>query len=241
MPDNIFDEGATTPEPVVPPVVPAQPSAPALQIPQELADLVGEGKKYKSVEDALKSIVPAQSHIARLEQEAAARKADLEGRKTFEELLEELKSGTTKEPTSPNGVTQDILEQTIASVLSRKEAQSAAQANTSKVVQAFQAKFGDKAKAEEMYVKIAEESGMSVADLNTLAARSPAAVLKLAGIGSTAPGVVTKPNSSVNTEALTGVNPTEQSAVVKMGASTKDVVNAWKVAEQKVLKRLGNT
>jgi hypothetical protein len=48
MPDNIFN-GATTPEPVVPPVVPATPSTPTLQIPPELADLVGEGKKYKSV------------------------------------------------------------------------------------------------------------------------------------------------------------------------------------------------
>jgi hypothetical protein len=133
------------------------------------------------------------------------------------------------------------LEQTIASVLSQKEAQNIAKANTSKVVSAFQAKFGDRVKAEEMYVKIAEEADMSVADLNALAARSPAAVLKLAGIGGAVPGVVTKPNSSVNTEALTGAPSTEQSAVVKMGASTKDVVNAWKIAEQKVLKRLGNT
>jgi hypothetical protein len=239
MPDNIFD-GETPP--VVPPVVPATPVVPTLQVPQELAELVGDGKKYKSVEDALKSIAPAQAHIKKLEEEAAQRAIDLEARKTLEELLGELQSGKSTEKTTPDGITQDVLEQTIASFMSRKEAADAAKHNTSQVVTAFQKQFGDKAKAEEMYKKVAEESGLSISAMNELAARSPSAVLKLAGITSkvTAPPP-SKPNSTVNTEALTGTPPVEQSAKVRMGASTKEMVNAWKVARAKVEQNLGNT
>ncbi len=36
---------------------------PVFQIPTEAAELVGDGKKYQSVEDALKSVPHAQKHI----------------------------------------------------------------------------------------------------------------------------------------------------------------------------------
>ena len=44
-------------------------SAPAFNVPPELSEFVGEGKKYGTVEAALASIVPAQQHISTLEQE----------------------------------------------------------------------------------------------------------------------------------------------------------------------------
>ena len=71
MSETIFD-GATTPtEPVVPEVTPTN------TIPQELVDLVGENKKYKTVEDALKSVAPAQAHISKLEAELAQLKEQI--------------------------------------------------------------------------------------------------------------------------------------------------------------------
>lgn len=230
MSETIF-EGTTIPN--------AEPVTPVSVVPPEIAELVGEGKKYRSVEDALKSVPHAQSHIQRLEDEAKALREDLARRKTTEELLEELKaSGLPKEPT-PQGsvpsVDPNAIEGVVAKLLEQKEAQRAARDNISKVVSSFQETFGDRVKAEEMYNKVAEEAGLSVTALNNLAATSPEAVLRLAGItrkqGGTPPAKVA---SSVNTDALNQGNPSELSARVKTGATTKDLVNAWRIAGQKI-------
>lgn len=233
MTDTSIFDGATTP------VEPAVPVAPALQVPQELADLVGEGKKYATVELALKSIAPAQSHISTIEQENARLKQELEARKTTEQLLEELRSNP---PVQGQPATQELpdVDKIVEAALARKEAQSIAKQNTTKVISSFQEVFGDKTKAEEAYVKLAQENGMSVAMLNALSANSPDAVLKLAGIGkkqdSTPSG---KPNSTINTQALNQGNSSVPSAKVSMvGASSKDITNAIKNAREAVLQKL---
>lgn len=233
MSDNIF-EGATTP-PVVEPV-----SAPASQVPPELVELVGEGKKYRSVDDALKSVPHAQGHIQKLEEETKLLKEELAKRKAAEELLEELRvTGLPKgegTPTQPPSVDPEMISKTVAQLLEQREAQSTAKANLNKVVSSFTETFGDKAKAEEMYNKVATESGLSVAQLNQLAASSPEAVLRLAGLTKqkgAAP--VAKVASSVNTEAFSSqAQPSDLSARVRQGASTKDLMNAWRIAGQKI-------
>jgi len=65
---------------------------------------------------------------------------------------------------------------------------------------------------------------------------SPEAVLKLAGIKKDQS--VGKPSSSVNTEGNFNSQTQELSARVPLvGATTKDVVNAWKIAGEKVKQR----
>ena len=66
---------------------------PQFEIPTEASELVGSGKKYTSVEDALKSVPHAQKHIQTLESELATLKEELTKRRTTEELLDEIKSG----------------------------------------------------------------------------------------------------------------------------------------------------
>ena len=78
MSETIFDQAT-------PDVVETQQNA----IPTELAEFVGEGKKYQTVEDALKSIPHAQSHIQKLEEEMKQAREELAKRKAAEELLEE--------------------------------------------------------------------------------------------------------------------------------------------------------
>lgn len=232
MSETIFDG-------VTPPVEPAVPVVPALQVPQELTDLVGEGKKYATVDLALKSIAPAQTHIVNIEQENARLKAELEARKTTEQLLEELRSNP---PVQGQPVTQELPDvvKIVEEALAKKEAQSIAKQNTNKVVSSFQEVFGDKAKAEEAYNKLAAENGMPIAMLNALAANSPDAVLKLAGINKKQDNTPSgKPNSTVNTQALNQGNPNLPSAKVNMvGASSKDVTAAWQAAREIVKQKL---
>lgn len=214
-------------EPVVQSPVPPTPT-----VPPEVAEFVGEGKKYKSMEDALKSIPHAQTHIQKLEEELAAQRMELEKSKAMEELLKEFKQQSAatpstepqvqQQPNSPVDVTKVVEE-----ALARKEAERLAQANASAVISAFNAAFGSEGPAK--YEKLAEETGMPLAYLNNLAKTAPEAVLKLAGLTKKSATSVPHSAPSINPSAVqTGG---EVSAKVKMvGSSSKDVLQAWKNA-----------
>lgn len=203
------------------------------EIPTEAQDYVGEGKKYKSPEDALKSVPHAQEHISTLEQELAEVKEELTKRKTTQELLDEIKSGTQPvENTTPSAeVNQDTLEELVAKTIEQKESAKVAKSNAKSVAEKFTAKYGQT--AEAAYNQIAKDSGLDIQQLNNLAATSPNAVLKLAGLD----GKVTSPSSTsgtINTQALNETPTDSTSARVPRGASTKDLVKAWKAAGEKV-------
>ena len=213
---------------------------PAFSIPTEAEDFVGNGKKYSSVEDALKSVPHAQKHIQTLEQELSQAREELAKRKTTEQLLDEIKSGFLPENT-PQVVEfdQDKLVQLVDQTLSLKEKQRLSQQNAISVANKFTEQYGEK--AEEVYNTIAKENGLSVQELNKLASSSPAVVLKLAGFtkGSSIP---TKSNSSVNTEALRNNQGSQElSARVPKGATTKDLTNAWRIAGEKVKQNISTS
>jgi len=226
--ENIFDN--QTPDNQEP----ATPPANQFQIPTEAAELVGAGKKYQSVEEALKSVPHAQKHIQTLETELANVKEELSKRATAEELLQEVRSGLTKEPQAPSvDFDPNKISQLVEQTIENKEKLKVAKANANSVVSKFTEKYGDK--AEEAYLVIAKESGLTVQQLNALAASSPGAVLKLAGIGAIQTTQVGTPQGSVNTQAMgnTQQNANLSSRVPK-GATTKDMVSAWKVAGEKI-------
>ena len=196
-----------------------------ISLPQEVEELVGEGRKYRSAEDALKSIPHAQAHIRKLEEEQQALKEELAKRKAAEELLEDFVTNGNRQMENTPSAPIDI-EGVVNRVISQKQQQAVAQSNQAQVVAAFNAKYGEK--GEEMFMQLAAETGTPVAMLNQIAATSPKALLKMAGFDST-PVPPGKTTSSVNTEGFTQA-PTNLSAKIPKGASTKDLVSAWKNA-----------
>lgn len=206
------------------------------QLPTEVIEFVGQGKKYSSVEEALKSVPHAQKHIQTLESDLQQLKEELAKRRTTEELLDELKSGIQPpESTSQQvGLDKEDLTEIVNRTLEFREAQKKARDHTQSVASKFKEKFGET--AQTAYETLAAENGLTVQQLNTLAATSPNAVLKLAGIGSSqVSGVASKTSSSINTEALqSNPNTGNLSAKVPKGATTRDLVNAWKIAGEKV-------
>src|SRR5687768_7954579 len=79
-------------------------------IPPELVELVGAGKKYATVEAALKALPHSQSHINKLEAELATLREEVTKRKTTQELLDEIKSGIPQGETTPtDGLNQDTV------------------------------------------------------------------------------------------------------------------------------------
>ena len=224
---------SATPETVTPVV----PSATSITLPPEVVELVGQGKKYATPEDALKSVPHAQKHIKTLEEELAQAKAELDKRKTAEQLLDEIKSGI-KPPESPSvsAVTPDTIAQVVSQQLDQRQQQQNAAQNIKQVTSAFASKFGDK--AEEVYNSLAAETGLSVSQMNLLAATSPSAVLKLAGFTGKATPPAGKTSSDVNTTGMEQVtDPSRLSSRVRPGASSKEVTAAWRIAGQKVGKQ----
>lgn len=228
--DTVFAASATTE------VTPVVTTTPSTTLPPEVSEFVGTGKKYSSVEDALKSVPHAQKHISTLEVELAQVKEELTKRRTTEELLAEIKSSgiPNVDTTTKPGVTPDQIEQLVNQSLAQKEIQNKAKDNVNKVTSAFTEKYGEK--AEEIYIKIAKESGLTIKDLNNLAATSPSAVLILAGLDPKRDtSVPAKVTGSVNTESMRpNSDPTALSARVGNKGSTKALVDAWKIAGQKI-------
>ena len=216
---------------------PANSSPNVSTLPPEVLEFVGAGKKYSTVEDAIKSVPHAQNHIKNLTDELAKAKEELDKRRTTESILEELKNssiGNTDKPTV-NSLTQEEVKNIINQTLGQKEVELRTVQNVNTVKENLTAKFGDKAEAE--YIKIAQDSGLSIQDLNKLSATSPNVVLKLAGLVEKKDNttIVSKPTGTVNTQSFNQTqNQGELSARVKTGASTRDMVNSWKIAGMKV-------
>ena len=120
-------------------------------------------------------------------------------------------------------------------LIEAKEKAALAKQNAQSVVSKFTEKFGEK--AEEAFITLAKDTGMSVQQLNTLASTSPKVVIKLAGLGEGNERPPASSNGSVNTQTMNN-QPKELSAKVPRGATTADMVNAWKAAGEKIKQNL---
>lgn len=150
--------------------------------------LVGEGKKFKTLEDLAKAKLESDAFIVRLQQEMAGIREDLNTRVRMEELLDRLESNPD-EGTNNAGNNQNQnnspdnspdFETLIEQKLTKRDADRKASDNVAAVKQALKAYFGDdyeaKIKARVLDLELDQT------ELNDLAKRSPKAFLKLVGI-----------------------------------------------------------
>lgn len=142
---------------------------------------IGEGKKYKTVEEADKAFGHLNSHVEKIQRENAEMRAKLEKAKTVEEVLETIKQQSThvqwgqqETKTNSDAGKQEIdFNAVIEGKLSEWETQRSRQNNLQAVNKALTDQFGEK--AAEVFTAKSKELGI---DLNQLAAVSPKAVLE---------------------------------------------------------------
>jgi len=226
--ENIF--GGDKPQEAAP----AESNPSNFEVPDSVLDLIGDGRKYKTTEDALSSIPHSQAHIQKIEAENAELRISAEKVSNIDSALEKIAANQNQGTTTP---TVEFDPNSVAAIVDdRLKAQDALKvrnSNTQSVITAMQNEYGDK--ASETFNQAAAANGMSVDDLNQLSATSPKAALKLIGVNekTSLPGTS---NGSVNTESL---KPAEQelSAKVPTGATTADMTNAWVNAGKKVQQR----
>ncbi len=197
-------------------------------------------QKYNSVDDALNSIVPAQSHIVNLEHEAQNKDDQileltnqLEKAKGAEELAEIIRSkpGEPSIPAPDSGLKREEVADLVISAMKTEEIRKARATNIDKAVTTLVAHFGSTDDTEKAYRKLAEDKGLSVNILNEIAAQSPDELIRMFGVD-----VASKPaekiaptfNPSVITAQQDGTK-TETPSVMG-GANTEQLVKAWRAA-----------
>lgn len=175
--------------------------------------LVGEGKKFKTVEDLAKGKQAADEHIARLERELADLRTDSTTRARLEEIVDRLTSqertqennyegdnrNLSESPSQPQ-LNQDALERLIDQKLTRREQRQTATQNQQAVIAQLQQVFGTDylSKLEARRTEL----GLERSDMDALAARSPTAFMALVSPTQAGTGHTTAPRSSVRSEAL---------------------------------------
>lgn len=154
-----------------------------------LDQLVGEGKKFKTIEDLAKAKLESDAFIERLKQENAGIREDLNSRVRMEQLLERLE-GSSNEDINRSGSNQNQsddsdnspdIETIIEQKLKKREAEQTAAQNLAAVKDALEKYFGSDYNTK-IKARIAD-LGLNETELNALAKTSPKAFLKLVGVG----------------------------------------------------------
>lgn len=230
MTDNLFVTTPAIPDTNVPAVDPLLAT---------ITDDTGK-PKYASVEAALKALANAQAHIKTIESENSQLREATTKARTLEDVLNAIKPSevapvvTTPAPKEPEQVDiANLVLQTVQGL----EAQKTAAANTATVVNKLKQAYGDSA-GETFYAKAAD-IGLSKAEINALAERSPSAVFKLFGIEDKAPTNV--PKGSIRADAFITTTPEQPKRSAMAHGSTSHLVDAWRASIEKTNQKLGIT
>lgn len=160
-----------------------------------VAELVGEGKKFKEVKDLAKGKVESDRYIEVLTKKLDDAVKELNTRTSLDTFLDKMKDGKpAQEPavtTTPSGTPQDlddsVLEQKLANILARRDQQTSAEKNMATVTEALTSQFGGAEQAKLVINHKAKEVGMSPKALQQIAETSPSAFFKLIGVEASTP------------------------------------------------------
>lgn len=176
-----------------------------------LAELVGEGRKFKTVDDLARGKAESDRFISKLQQELDELRKEVEKQDYASELLAKLQEknkatdtstviNTGKENEKPNSsnLSESDVKALVTNLLTEQEKKNTASQNITKASQELSKRWGEK--AGEVLKTKAQEIGMSVERLQEMAAESPTAFLKLVDATESAPSNPNLPKSKVNTE-----------------------------------------
>jgi hypothetical protein len=203
---------------------------------QDIKNERGE-PKYKTVEDALIGLKHAQEFIPKVKEEKSAAekeladlREELNRLKGLEETVFELTQ--RKEQTSTNGVAlnEEDIAKLVERTLTSKQQEELYKKNQQTVVSTLTEKFGKE--AENVFYGKAQELGLSVEEMNTLASKNPKAALTLLGVTETVAHKQTSVSPSpgaINSEGFRQEPQTflgREEKGVMIGATTADLLQS---------------
>ena len=182
-----------------------------------LEQFVGEGKKYKSVEELAKGYANADKFIESLKSYNEDLKTEVQKRMAIEEFIQKKQDnneqqpaadpnqGSNPAPTEPEAkpeaepkVDESDLIERIKAELKQDEEKNKAEENKAAVANRLMEVYGSEESVNKAVSEKAAEIGVSVQWLQDTAARSPKAFYSLTGIDGGRPAP-SRPNPAVNT------------------------------------------
>ena len=207
-----------------------------------LTSIIGDNgePKYKDVPTALAALKASQEYIRTLEGENQTYKTKSVQNETMEEVLQrfaEKQSPAKKDNTDSTKSREldvDQLKEKFNEWAQQTDQEKAFKTNQRAVSEALVKQFGDVEKGRKAFEDKARELGLDIDTFTTLAARSPKAVLSYFEISaSNTPKFNVQ--GSVNTDALKPQPQKPQIGGIMFGASSEEMVAAWKAAGQAVM------
>lgn len=176
--------------------------------------LVGESKKFKTVEDLAKGKQEADAFIETLKQEKAQVMEELERLKgestqqeTVKELLDEIRSSKTKGNSEEDNSNEDDLEAKVKRILQGESARETAQRNREQGNKLVLDKFnGDVQAAKAFLAERASELGTTPAKLAELSESSPKLFAKAIDVNLSTTDTSVSALHGVNTSSLRDTN-----------------------------------
>jgi hypothetical protein len=174
--------------------------------------LVGEDKKFKTVDDLARAKAESDRVIKARERELAELREELSKRSTADELFQKLQErqntppkpdqGAQEQPPvqPPSHLSDEDLEKRIREIQSKQTEKERIDANVAEVTNRLITEFGDEDKANEVVNKKAAELGVSASFLQEVAAKSPKAFYAQLGLTEAPRGSVGVPRSDVKTD-----------------------------------------
>lgn len=168
-----------------------------------LSELVGEGKKFKDEQALAKSVKFKDEHIAKLEREMANAREEISKRATLEEFLDKIESrsrtpnqeqlgegdGNQEGATS---LTPEAIKALVKQATLEERTQATEQQNLMASVQELQKAWGQN--WQQKLVEKRNELGLSEEFMNSIAFKSPKALLNLVGVNQSPVGRNQEPN-----------------------------------------------
>ena len=232
-----------------PPQEPQQPDTQSGSVfADQLASIKNESgePKYRDVQTALDALKHSQDYIPQLKADNERLQRELEEAKNNAKRMEELEQtidrltasqGTQEEaPQGAQGLTPEQIQELLDKRLAERETQAQVQKNLEQVETTLRTQYGDK--AAEVVTQKANEYGMTPAELQKWAEKSPQAVLALFNAKPSTSGGKTKPSSSVNIPPTTPSNEVEVPKLDRF-ASTKEKTDHMAAIKKRVYQRLG--
>ena len=208
------------------PNTPPSTDVPAATI---LDQVVGDGKKYSSIEELAKGQQAGDTYINQLKDELSGLRGELDKRLTAEDMVQEIKrereelkaNQSATENTTPQ-YNEEAVTELISKTFDQREGMKVSEANISLVDTKMKALYGTD-KAQDVVASKAKEMNVSVQWLQDAAAQSPTAFFNIMGVSTEGSKTVT-PSATVSTT-------TNTAAVEQMNASNVQV-DTWKSFEE---------
>lgn len=205
MSDDLFSEVNTTPD---------------TSDTNYLAALVGDDKKFKTVDDLARGKAESDRYIQELTSKLDELRQELNTKTSMQEMLDQLKASNTPKvpdtngtPAVPEQTNHSSLEEQLETLLAQREAKKAVETNMERVRRVLTENFNDQATIA--INNKAKQLGMSVKRLQEIAADAPQAFFSLMGIQENVqhqPSGVAAPRPSVNSSGAQPVGSVRNAA-----------------------------